>query len=345
MYSRKFVNPQKRPRILIVVGLLAIGLPSLRAQVSGADALQSWNEGATKAAIIDFVTRVTKEGSADFVKPEDRIATFDNDGTLWSEQPMYVELAFTFDRVKELAPQHKEWQAQEPFAGVLHHDMRAVAASGDRGMIEMFMATHSGMTTDQFAQIVNEWITQAKHPRFHRLYTECVFQPMLDLLGYLRENGFKIYIVSGGEQEFMRPWAQRVYGVPSEQVIGTMFKSQYRMVDGKPVIERLAAVDSIDDGPGKPVNIQRFIGKRPIAAFGNSDGDLQMLEWATAGPGLHLGLLVHHTDAEREYSYDRASSMGKLDKGLTQAVTEHWTVVDTKKDWKIMFPETAADAK
>jgi phosphoserine phosphatase len=315
---------------------------ALLAQAANSDPLPSWNEGASKAAIVNFVARVTQSGSSDFVAPEDRIATFDNDGTLWSEQPMYVELVFALDRVKQLAPKHPEWQTRQPFAGVLHNDMKAVAATGDRGMIELFMATHSGMTTDQFAGIVNEWITQAKHPRFHRLYTECVFQPMLELLSFLRENGFKTYIVSGGEQEFMRPWAQRVYGIPPEQVIGTMFKTQFTNEAGTTAIERLAAVDSIDDGPGKPVNIQRFIGKRPIAAFGNSDGDLQMLEWTTTGPGRRLGLLVHHTDAVREYEYDRKSSMGKLDKGLTEATTADWTVVDTAKDWKVMFPVNSA---
>jgi hypothetical protein len=216
-----------------------------------------------------------------------------------------------------------------------------VAASGNRGLIALFMATHTGMTTEQFATVVDQWITQAKHPRFHRLYTDCVFQPMLELLAFLRQNGFKCYIVSGGEQGFMRPWAERVYGIPPEQVIGTMFKMRFTTAGGVPVIERLAAVDSIDDGPGKPVNIERFIGKRPIAAFGNSDGDLQMLQWTTGGAGARLGLLVHHTDAVREYSYDRASSMGRLDKGLIEAAAKHWTVVDTAKDWKEIFPVPA----
>jgi phosphoserine phosphatase len=325
-------------KIVLFACVFPMSLNFSTAAMSGTDPLPSWNDGPTKTSIVDFVTSVTQAGSEEFVKPEDRIATFDNDGTLWSEQPMYVELAFTFDRVNKLAPLHKEWQTKEPFAGVLHHDMKAVAASGDRGIMEMFLATHSGMTSDQFSQTVEDWITHAQHPRFHRLYTECVFQPMLELLQYLRENGFKTYIVSGGEQGFMRPWVERVYGVPPEQVIGTMFKTEYTDREGRPEIERIPAVDSIDDGPGKPVNIERFIGKRPIAAFGNSDGDLQMLEWATAGPGLHLGLLVHHTDAAREYSYDRASNMGKLDKGLSEAITAHWTVVDTEKDWKVMFP-------
>jgi phosphoglycolate phosphatase-like HAD superfamily hydrolase len=327
-------------KIAVVLCLLLFAFPDLRGQSDNADPLPSWNDGTNKAAIIDFVARVTKEGSPDFVKPEDRIATFDNDGTLWTEQPMYVELAFTFDRVKQLAPQHKEWQTQQPFAGVLHNDMKAVKETGERGIIALFLATHSGMTTGQFEKIVDDWIGHAQHPRFHRLYTQCVFQPMLELLAYLRNNGFKTYIVSGGEQEFMRPWTERVYGIPPEQVIGTMFKMQFTNVSGDPAIERLATVDSIDDGPGKPVNIQKFIGKRPIAAFGNSDGDLPMLEWATAGSGPHLGLLVHHTDAVREYSYDRQSSMGRLDKGLTEAAKADWILVDTAKDWKAMFPPT-----
>ncbi len=334
--------PNSRGRRAVVVAcFILFWHVALRAQGANSDPLSSWNEGANKTAIVDFVKQVTEPGSPDFVKPEDRIATFDNDGTLWSEQPMYVELAFAFDQVKQLAPKHKEWQTEQPFAGVLHNDMKAVAASGDRGMFELFMATHTGMTTDQFANVVNDWITHATHPRFHRLYTECVFQPMLELLAHLRANGFTTYIVSGGEQEFMRPWAQRVYGIPPEQVIGTMFKTRFTNTGVSPVIERLPAVDSLDDGPGKPVNIQRFIGKRPVAAFGNSDGDLQMLEWTTTGPGRRLGLIVHHTDAVREYDYDRKSSMGKLDKGLTEAITAHWTVVDTAKDWKVMFPASS----
>jgi phosphoserine phosphatase len=303
-----------------------------------ADPLPSWNDGPTKHAIVDFVTRVTKEGGPDFVAPANRIATFDNDGTLWTEQPIYTEVAFVFDRVKEMAPQHPEWQTEQPYAAVLHHDMKAVAASGDRGMLEMVLATHANLTTDQFSKIVTDWISHAQQPRFKRPYTDCVFQPMLEVLAYFRANGFKTYIVSGGEQEFMRPWADKVYGVPEEQVIGTTLKTKFEMQNGSPVLERLPQIDSVDDGPGKPENIGKFIGQRPIAAFGNSDGDQQMLEWIAAGPGLRLMALVHHTDAQREYAYDRSSSVGKLDKALDEATAKHWVVIDMKNDWKTIFP-------
>ena len=305
---------------------------------TGADPLPSWNDGATKQAIVDFVTRVTKEGGPDFVPPGDRIATFDNDGTLWTEQPIYTEFAFVFDRVEEMAPQHPEWQTQQPYAAVLHHDMKAVAASGDRGMFEMLVATHANVTTDQFSKIVTDWLSHAQHPRFKRPYTECVYQPMLEVLAYFRASGFKTYIVSGGEQDFMRPWTEKTYGIPVEQVVGTTLKTEFEMKDGSPVLERLPQIDSIDDGPGKPVNIGKFIGKRPVAAFGNSDGDQQMLEWTAAGSGSRLMVLVHHTDAQREYSYDRASSVGKLDKALDEATAKHWLVIDMKSDWKTMFP-------
>jgi FMN phosphatase YigB (HAD superfamily) len=337
MFAVRMVRKVKVFWVLpFVIALAATG--AALGQSTGADPLPSWNDGPSRTSIVDFVTRVTKEGSPDFVAPADRIATFDNDGTLWTEQPMYIELAFTIDRVKELAPQHPDWQTRQPYAAVLHNDMKALAASGEKGIVELFLATHSGMTTNQFSEIVTAWIAHAQHPRFHTLYTKCVFQPMLELLAYLRANGFKTYIVSGGEQGFMRPWADKVYGVPPEQVIGTMFKTQYALTNGTPALERLPEIDSIDDGPGKPVNIERFIGKRPIAAFGNSDGDLQMLEWTSSNPLPHLALLVHHTDAVREYSYDRNSSMGRLDKGLTEVAEKHWTVVDMKADWKTIFP-------
>jgi phosphoserine phosphatase len=308
------------------------------AAAQSTDPLPSWNDGPTKQAIVDFVTRSTKDGGPDFVQPADRIATFDNDGTLWTEQPLYTEYMFTFDRVHQLAPEHPDWQTKQPYAGVLHNDMKAVAASGDRGAFQLILATHGGVTTDQFSQIVSQWLSHAEHPRFKRPYTECVYQPMIEVLAYFRANGFKTYIVSGGEQEFMRPWAEKVYGIPPEQVIGTTLKTEFRMVDGSPVLERLPQLDSIDDGPGKPENINKFIGKKPIAAFGNSDGDQQMLEWTAAGSGPRLMVLVHHTDAQREYSYDRSSSIGKLDKALDEAVAKHWVVIDMKNDWKKVFP-------
>ena len=330
--------PSRKGLLTIVFGVCALFAVAFTAVAQNTpDPLPSWNDGVTKQAIVAFVTRVTKEGP-DFVPPEDRIATFDNDGTLWTEQPMYTEFVFTFDRIEQMAPRHPEWQTQEPYAAVLHHDMKALAASGDRGLFQLVVATHSGMTTEQFSQMVTDWISHARQPRFKRPYTECVYQPMLEVLAYFRANGFKTYIVSGGEQEFMRPWTERTYGVPEEQVVGTTLKAEYEMKDGSPVLERLPQIDSIDDGPGKPVNINKFIGKRPIAAFGNSDGDQQMLEWTAAGSGPRLMVLIHHTDAQREYSYDRASSVGKLDKALDEATAKHWIVVDMKNDWKTIFP-------
>jgi phosphoserine phosphatase len=302
------------------------------------DPLPSWNDGPSKKAIVDFVERVTKEGGPDFVAPEERIATFDNDGTLWNEQPMYVELAFSLQEVVKMAPQHPEWKTTQPFAAVLNHDTKALAASGEEGILKIFVATHTGMTEDAFEKDVADWLVTAQHPRFKRPYTECVYQPMLELLAYLRVNGFKTYIVSGGEQGFMRPFTEKVYGIPPEQVVGTQFKSQYVVTRKTPEIDRLPEVLSIDDGPGKPENIQRFIGRKPIAAFGNSDGDIQMLEWAQSNTKPNLELLVHHTDAEREYAYDRTSSMGKLDKGLDEAAARHWIVVDMKAEWKTIFP-------
>jgi phosphoserine phosphatase len=320
--------------------LLATGVAI--AQGIADDPLPSWNDGATKQAILDFVSRVTKNGGADFVDPGSRIATFDNDGTLWVEQPIYTEFAFTFDRVIQLAPQHPEWQTEQPYAAVLHHDMKALAATGDRGMFQLILVTHGGMTTDQFTKTVDEWMSHAQHPQFHRPYTDCVYQPMLEMLSYLRRNDFKTYIVSGGEVEFMRPWTEKTYGIPPEQVIGTTIKSEFQMQNGSPVMERLPQLDFVDDGPGKPVNISKIIGRRPILAFGNSDGDKQMLEWTAAGSGPKLMLLVHHTDSIREYNYDRASPVGKLDTALDEAIAKHWVVVDMKHDWKTIFSVTGA---
>jgi phosphoserine phosphatase len=303
-----------------------------------ADSLVSWNEGPTKAAIVDFVTKVTDKGSADFVPEPQRIATFDNDGTLWSEQPAYFQLLFAIDRVKALAPRHPEWKTQQPFKEVLEGDMQALAAAGEKGLLQLVMATHAGMTTAEFEMIVKEWIATAKHPTTKRPYTEMVYQPMLELLDYLRANGFKTFIVSGGGIEFMRPWVEEVYGIPPEQVVGSSIKTKFEIKDGKPVLTRLAEVHFIDDKEGKPVGINEHIGRRPIAAFGNSDGDLQMLQWTTAGEGPRFALYVHHTDAEREWAYDCKSHFGKLDKGLDEAKTKGWTVVDMKRDWKLIHP-------
>jgi len=302
------------------------------------DPLPSWNDTSAKQAIVDFVGRVTKAGGPDFVAPAERIATFDNDGTLWVEQPMYVQMAFALDRVKALAPLHPEWKDTQPFKAVLEGDMKTLAESGERGLVEVIMVTHAGMTTSEFAKIVTDWLATARDPRFKRPHTELVYQPMLEVLAYLRANGFKTFIVSGGGVEFMRPWAERVYGIPPEQVIGSSIKTKFQITDGSPVLFRLPEVNFIDDKAGKPIGINEAIGRRPIAAFGNSDGDLQMLQWTTLSGGVRLGVIVHHTDAEREYAYDRQSHFGHLDVALDAAAVNKWTVVDMKKDWKVIFP-------
>ncbi len=300
--------------------------------------LPSWNDGAAKQNIMEFVQKVTKEGSPDFVPVAERIATFDNDGTLWSEQPMYCQLFFALDRVKELAPQHPEWKSKEPFASLLKGDVKAALAGGDKAILEIVMATHADMTTDQFAQIVKDWIATAKHPETGKLYTEMVFQPMLELLAYLRANEFKTFIVSGGGIEFMRPWAEQVYGVPPEQVVGSSIKVKLTQRDGKPALVRLPELNFIDDKAGKPVAINQHIGRRPIAAFGNSDGDQQMLEWTQAGTGARLMMLVHHDDAKREWAYGPESKIGTFSDALmTEARKSGWTVISMKDDWKNLF--------
>jgi len=302
------------------------------------DSLPSWNEGPARASIVEFVAKVTKQGSPAFVPAAERIAVFDNDGTLWAEQPMYFQLSFALDRVKALAPQHPEWKEKEPFASLLQNDVQRSLAGGERAMLEIGMATHAGMTTEEFEQIVKDWFATAKHPKTKRPYTEMVYQPMLELLAYLRASGFKTFIVSGGGIEFMRPWTEAVYGVPPEQVIGSSIKTKFEVRDGKPVLVRLPELNFIDDSAGKPVGINSHIGRRPIAAFGNSDGDFQMLEWTTSGPGPRLDLIVHHDDGEREFAYDRKSPFGKLDHGLDEAPKRGWTVVSMKHDWKTIFP-------
>ncbi len=308
------------------------------AQQPAPDPLGTWNDGPSKKAITDFVQRVTRQGP-DFVPVAERIAAvFDNDGTLWSEQPIYFQFAFALDRVKELAPQHAEWKTMQPFKGVLEGDMKAVAASGEKGILEMVAVTHVDNTTEEFADIVTRWISTARHPKTKKLYTEMIYQPMLDLMTYLRGNGFKTYIVSGGGAEFMRPWVERVYGVPPEQVVGSRAKVKYELRNGEPVLMRLAAVDLIDDKAGKPVGIHQVIGRRPIAAFGNSDGDYEMLVWTTSGKGPRFGLIVHHTDAEREWAYDRQSHIGTLAKGLDEAAARQWVVADMKQEWKVIYP-------
>ncbi len=327
----------RRAALAMLVAFSAFeGNPPVLAQT--VDPLPSWNEGATKQSITTFVANITQEGGPDYVKPAERIAVFDNDGTLWTEQPMYVQLAFALDRVKALAPMHPEWKDRQPFKAVLEGDMKTLAEAGERSLSELVMVTHAGMTTDEFSRIVTDWLATARDVRFKRLYTELVYQPMLELLAYLRANGFKTFIVSGGGVEFMRPWADRVYGVPPEQVVGSSIKTRFQMRDGKPVLFRLPEVNFVDDKAGKPVGINEFIGRRPIAAFGNSDGDLEMLQWTTMTDGARFGLIVHHTDAEREYAYDRQSTFGKLDVALDAAAINRWTVVDMKKDWKMIFP-------
>jgi phosphoserine phosphatase len=306
--------------------------------VAQTDPLPSWNDGPAKQAIVAFVTDVTRKGSPDFVPPAERIATFDNDGTLWIEQPIYVQFAYALDRVKALAPQHPEWKDTQPFKAVLEGDMAALAAAGEKGAVEIVAATHAGMTPEEFRQTVTEWLSTARHPRFGRRYDELVYQPMLEVLTYLRANGFKTYITSGGGAEFIRAFAEERYGIPPEQVVGSRIVTKFERRDGRPILFRLPQVDFVDDGPGKPVGINQGIGRRPVAAFGNSDGDLEMLQWTTEAGKRRLGLVVHHTDAEREYAYDRQSHVGKLDKALDAATVDRWTVVDMKRDWKTVFP-------
>lgn len=322
----------------MLIRLLLCGLLLISSPIYAVDPLPSWNEGATKQAIITFVTQVTNAGTPTFVPAAERIATFDNDGTLWAEQPMYFQAFFIFDRIKTLAPQHPEWASKEPFASVLKGDVKAALVGGERAIVEMAMATHAGMTSDEFSAIVTDWLATARHPMTKRPFTEMIYQPMLEVLTYLRENGFKTYVVSGGGIEFMRPWTERVYGIPPEQVIGSSIKTKFEMRADGPALVRLPEINFIDDKAGKPVGIQQHIGRRPIAAFGNSDGDLQMLQWTAAGPGPRFCLYVHHTDAEREWAYDRQSHIGQLDKGLDEAVIKNWSIADMKRDWKTIYP-------
>ena len=326
-----------KTRCLFTIALTcALALTATLARA--ADPLPSWNDGKTKESITTFVEKVTKEDSPDFVPIPERIATFDNDGTLWSEQPMYVQAFFVFDQIKRMTPQHPEWKDKEPFSSVLKGDIKAALASGEKGVAAMMAAAHSGMTTEEFEKSVTDWLATAKHPTTGKAFTEMVYQPMLELLTYLRANGFKTFIVSGGGIEFMRPWTEKVYGIPPEQVVGSSGGLKYELRDGSPVIVKTPELVLNDDKEGKPVGIQRHIGRRPIAAFGNSDGDFQMLEWTTSGKGARLGMIVHHTDAEREVAYDRESHVGKLDKGLDEAPKRGWTIIDMKTDWKTIYP-------
>ncbi|WP_286996447.1 HAD family hydrolase [Haliea sp.] len=325
------------PVTLFAIITLLLGSHGVVAQQH--DPLPSWNDTAAKQAIVAFVTQVTQEGSEDYVPPAERIATFDNDGNLWAEQPAYFQLFFAADRIRALAPQHPEWQTEEPFAALLKGDLEAVHAGGMAAVNDIVMATHAGMTTDEFAAIVREWVATARHPTTDRRYIDMVYQPMLELLDYLRMNEFKTFIVSGGGIEFMRPWVESVYGMPPEQVVGSSIKTRFELRDGQPVLVRLPEIDFVDDKAGKPVGINSHIGRRPLLASGNSDGDLQMLQYTAAGAGPRLMLYLHHTDAEREWAYDRESSIGRLDQGLDEARTKGWTVIDMKADWKVVFPE------
>lgn len=320
---------------LLLFLLLAAPLQALAQD----DPLPSWNDGPAKLAITTFVERVTTEGSPDFVPVEERIATFDNDGTLWVEQPVYFQVAFAFQRIKAMAADHPEWNDKQPYKAVIEGDEKALAATGEKGLLEVVAATHAGMTTDEFSGWVLDWTKTDQHPRFKRPYIELVYQPMLEVLGYLRANGFKTFIVSGGGIDFMRPWTEKVYGIPPEQVIGSSGVTEFRLTeDGKPELIKTSKAQFVDDGPGKPVGIQQHIGRWPIIAFGNSDGDLEMLQYVSGGPGARLALYVHHDDAEREYAYDRASLVGKLDKGLDEASAKGWPVISMKRDWKQIFP-------
>jgi hypothetical protein len=327
-------------RHLAIAGILATLLAAgdARAQT---DPLPSWNDGPAKAAILDFVADVTTEGGPDFVPRPERVAAFDNDGTLWTEQPYYNQLAFALDRVRELAPAHPEWKERQPFKSVLEGDLGPALAGGHEAVLELVMATHAGMTTDELAATVAGWLATARHSKLGRPYTGLVYRPMLELLAYLRANGFKTFVVSGGGIDFMRPWTERVYGIPPEQVAGSSIKSAFEVRGGEPVIVKQPALEFVDDGPGRPSGIHRFIGRRPIAAFGNSDGDLQLLQWKTGGEGRRFGLIVHHDDAEREFAYGRASEVGRLDEALDAAPTAGWTVVSIKRDWRTIFPTSA----
>lgn len=331
MSSQRLVT---RPIGALVGMMMLLGSPGCVL----ADVLPSWNEGASRSAIIEFVARVTDPKSADFVPADERIAVFDNDGNLWSEKPAYFQLLFAIDRVKAMAPQHPEWREQDPFKSVLNNDMEGLVASGEKGLLELVMATHAGMTTAEFEEVVSDWLVEARHPRFDRPFNELVYQPMLELLDYLRDNGFKTFIVSGGGIEFMRPWVHEVYGIPPEQVVGSTIKVEFEMRDGEPVLVRLPEIDFIDDKAGKPVGIHKFIGRKPIFASGNSDGDLQMLQWSTGGEGPGFGLVLRHTDAEREWAYDRDSHVGRLDQALDLAPSSGWVVVDMRRDWRVVYP-------
>ncbi len=334
----------KTARMHFAIAILLLRIVNAAAQTDAStDPLPSWNDGAARQAIIAFVERVTKEGGPDFVPPRERIATFDNDGTLWAEQPAYFQALFAMDRVKALAPQHPEWKDQEPFKSVIAGDLKSVAAQGMKGLGQIVAVSHAGITADQFSTIAKEWLATARHPQSGRLYKSMVYQPMLELLDYLRANGFQTFIVSGGGIEFLRAFAEETYGIPPEQIIGSSIKSKYELRDGVPVIVKLPELNFVDDKEGKPIAINHYIGRRPLFAAGNSDGDLEMLQYTTIPRGSddktpRFGLIVHHTDSQREFAYDRDSRIGKLDKALDEAKSRGWTVVNMRQDWKKIYP-------
>lgn len=334
----KISTIRSRMAAISVAAVLALATALPAAARTGTVPLASWNDGATKQQIVSFVEKVSDPSSKDFVPPEKRIAVFDNDGTLWVEQPMYTQVVFALDRVKAQAPDHPEWLKSPALKAVIEGDTNTLLASGYDGILGLMAVTHPGMTTTEFEKIVTDWLAKAEHPRFKRKYTDLVYQPMVELLEYMRANGFSTYIVSGGGVEFMRPWSQQAYGIPPPNVVGSNLKTKFEMVNGKPVLVRLPELGVITDEDGKPISINLHIGQRPIAAFGNSDGDMQMLQWTTAGDGPRLGAIVHHTDAAREYAYDRKSSVGALDKALDAAPANGWIVIDMKRDWKTVFP-------
>ena len=325
--------PSGRFRSFVAAAVLALAGPA----AAQTDPLPSWNDGATKAGIIAFVTRVTSEGGEAFVPAGDRIAVFDNDGTLWAEKPFYVQLFFAIDRIRELAPQHPEWQTTEPFASLLKGDIKTALGGGQQAIAKIIAASHGGITTTEFADIVARWFATAENPEKKRPFSKMTYVPMVELLGYLRDNDFRTFIVSGGGIDFMRVFGQSLYGVAPYEVVGSSGKLEFEIDDGDPVLVKLPEIDFVDDGPGKPVGIAMHIGQHPILAFGNSDGDLQMLQYTCLPAGQSYCAFVHHTDAVREWAYDRDSDVGRLDKGLDAAATNRWTLVDMAKDWKTIF--------
>lgn len=302
------------------------------------DPLPSWNEGPTKKSIIDFVTKTTKEGGADFVPVADRIACFDNDGTLWTESPVPFQLLFVMDRIKAMAPQHPEWNKKQPYKGILEGDVKTALAGGEKALVELMMTTHAGLTTEAFDQHVKDWMATATHPKTGKHYNEMVYQPMLELLDYLRANGYKTFIVSGGGIDFMRVWVEEAYGIPPYQVVGSSGNVSYDTTGAQPVLNKIPGINFVDDKLGKPVGIHQHIGKRPVFTAGNSDGDYAMLQYTSTGAGPRFGLYIHHTDSLREFAYDRQSHLARLSMGLDDAPKYKWVIADMQKDWKKVYP-------